>query len=120
MVSFVILGEPASKANSRKIVLFGDRPAIIKSSKARSYLTVFKAQCPRLYEPLKGDLAATIRIFYASRRPDLDASVILDAMQGLIYENDRQVRELHLFWGLDRAKPRSEITVEPMQPELPA
>ncbi len=26
-VSFVILGEPASKANSRKIVSFGGRPA---------------------------------------------------------------------------------------------
>ena len=33
--SFTIDGEPASKANSRKIVMFGKRPAVIKSDKAR-------------------------------------------------------------------------------------
>ncbi len=34
---FIIYGEPASKANSRKIVNFGKRMAIIKSAKARNY-----------------------------------------------------------------------------------
>jgi len=33
-------------------------------------------------------------------------------MQGLIYENDRQVKERHTYWGLDPDKPRAEIIVE--------
>lgn len=51
-------------------------------------------------------------IFYKSRRPDLDESVVLDAMQDHIYKNDRQVKEKHIFWGLDVLNPRSEILVE--------
>jgi Holliday junction resolvase RusA-like endonuclease len=52
-----------------------------------------------------------MKIYYASRRPDLDESLILDLMQGIIYENDRSVKEKHIFWGLDKENPRAEITV---------
>ena len=61
---------------------------------------------------MEGDVSVTITIYYASRRPDLDESVILDAMQGLVYLNDRQVKEKHIFWGLDKTNPRAEIIVE--------
>jgi hypothetical protein len=33
-------------------------------------------------------------------------------MQGLIYENDRQVKERHAYWGLDPENPRAEILIE--------
>lgn len=108
---FTVQGEPASKANSRRLVLHGQRPAFIKSAKALSYAQAFRLQCPKLPSPWVDDLAVWIRIHYASRRPDLDDSVILDAMQGLIYLNDRQVRERHVYWSLDRQRPRSDIVV---------
>jgi len=60
---------------------------------------------------MDGDLSVSITIYYASRRPDLDESVILDAMQDLIYLNDRQVKEKHIYWGLDKENPRAEIQV---------
>jgi Holliday junction resolvase RusA-like endonuclease len=66
---------------------------------------------------MTGDLRVTLHIFYASRRPDLDESLILDLMQGLIYENDRQVKERHCYWGLDPDNPRSEIIIEKI-PEI--
>lgn len=56
----------------------------------------------------------TIKIFYASRRPDLDASLIFDLLQERVYLNDRQLKEQHLYWGLDKENPRAEITVEPL------
>ena len=109
---FTIIGEPASKANSRRLVKIKNRPAFIKSSKALAYEKMFKAQCPNLEDVmLEGDLWVDIKIYYATRRPDLDESVILDCMQGLIYANDRQVKEKHIYWGLDRENPRSEIVV---------
>ena len=37
MIRLTILGEPASKANSRQIVTIGGRPSSIKSKKARGY-----------------------------------------------------------------------------------
>jgi Holliday junction resolvase RusA-like endonuclease len=116
-VSFTVLGEPASKANSRKLVRFGNRPGFIKSQKARDYVDTFKLQCPKLDPLMEGDLSVSMTIYYASRRPDLDESVILDAMQDLIYVNDRQVKEKHIYWGLDKNNPRSEITVKKKAPE---
>jgi len=111
-VRFTILGEPASKANSRRLVKFGNRPASIKSEKAINYLAAFKKQVPQLEDLMVGDLVVYMKIFYASRRPDLDPSLILDAMEGYIYKNDRQVREQHLYWGLDKENPRSVITIK--------
>ena len=115
---FVIEGEPASKSNQRKIVSFGGRPALIKSDKARKYEKIFHLQCPKLDEMLEGDLAVCMRIFYASRRPDLDESLILDLMQGFVYKNDRQVKHKNVFWGLDRERPRSIIRVCPIEDGL--
>ena len=110
-VDLKIYGEPASKANGRKLVTIRGRPAFIKSKKARDYVAMFGKQCPVLTEMLEGDLSVTMTIFYATRRPDLDESVILDCMQDKIYKNDRQVKEKHIHWGLDRDNPRAEITV---------
>ncbi len=114
LVEFVIYGEPASKANSRRLVTFGGKPRFIKSKKALDYEQMFKKQCPSLDDPYDGDVEVTLTIHYASRRPDLDESVILDCMQGFIYQNDRQVKVKHVYWALDRTNPRSEIKVETM------
>lgn len=111
-ISRIIFGEPASKANSRRVVRIGNVSRLIKSSKALNYSDVFKQQCRPLASLMTGDLRVTMRIFYASRRPDLDESLILDLMQGLIYENDRQVKEKHVYWGLDPERPRTELMVE--------
>ena len=110
-IFFVVLGEPASKANSRQLVRLNGRPAFIKSRKARDYVNAFQLQCPKRSVLMQGDLSVSIKIYYASRRPDLDESVILDAMQGLVYENDRQVKEKHVYHGLDKQNPRAEIKV---------
>lgn len=108
MVSFTILGEPASKANSRRWT----GKFFIKSEKALNYGKAFKQQCPVLDPLMDGDLKVTIKIWYASRRPDLDPSLIFDLMQDCIYVNDRQIKEQHLYWGLDKENPRSDIMVE--------
>lgn len=112
VVSINIFGEPASKANSRKIVRFGGVSRLIKSQKALSYSDMFKAQCPVSDTLLERDLRVTLHIWYASRRPDLDETLILDLMQDRIYVNDRQVKERHCYWHLDKENPRAEILIE--------
>jgi len=111
LIQFTILGEPASKANSRRLVKFGNRPASIKSAKAISYAQSFHFQCPKLSSPIEDDVSVVITIYYASRRPDLDEAILLDAMQGCIYLNDRQVKHKDITWALDKTNPRAEIQV---------
>jgi hypothetical protein len=115
--AFLIIGEPASKANSRRIVMIRGTARSIKSQKALNYVASFKLQClQQAGEVWEDDVSVTIHIYYASRRPDLDESVILDCLQDVAYRNDRQVKEKHIYWHLDRENPRSIIEVEKIKP----
>ena len=135
-VHLVILGECASKANQRKLATVGPEDArrllFIKSDKARNYERSALKQIPPLARVrLQGPVRVVLRIFYASERPDLDESVVLDVLQDRyaknkhtgervlvqagVYRNDRQVHEKHVFWGLDRARPRAEIEIQALQ-----
>lgn len=86
---------------------------MIKSAKALSYASAFKLQA-KAGRMIEGDVAVHITIWYASRRPDLDESLILDLLQDVAYKNDRQVKEKHIYWALDPQNPRCEIRVEPL------
>jgi len=118
-ISQIIYGEPASKANSRRVVRYGGVSRLIKSIKALTYSDVFLQQCKPLNTLMTGDLKITLHIWYGSRRPDLDESLILDLLQGLIYANDRQVKERHCYWHLDPENPRTFFTVEKMEEVAP-
>lgn len=147
-VAFTILGEAASKANSRQLVKFGNRPALIKSEKAREYEKAAAIQIPAAARVMFDvPVRVTMKIYYASERPDLDESVILDVLQAKyerrkgrlrevaddefafgkgdqvliskgVYINDRLVREKHVFHSIDKANPRAEIEVEPIAQQL--
>ena len=80
-------------------------------------MKAFQQQCPNLDDVMfEEDVEVRAKIYYRTRRPDLDESVILDAMQGLIYKNDRQVKRKVIEWGLDKEHPRAEIIVLSMEP----
>ena len=107
-----ILGEPASKSNRRQIGKIGGKTRLIKSNKALAYAREFHLQAPRmpLRQPILEDVVMWCRIHYASRRPDLDESLIMDALQAAeIIANDRQIKAKVVLWALDRENPRSEI-----------
>ena len=87
----------------------------IKSSKALSYAESFGLQVRPLADLLEGQLRVDMWIYYATQRPDLDESLILDLLQGKVYLNDRQVRERHVYHYIDKENPRVEIAVRPRE-----
>ena len=110
-ITFTVLGEPCSKANQRQLVKINNRIVPIKSKKALGYVKSFQEQVPKI-DPMTEDyVKVEMMIYYASRRPDLDESLILDCMQDYVYYNDRQVKEKHIYWGLDKENPRTIIRV---------
>lgn len=137
MIRFTILGQACSKANSRRIVTIGERPSVIKSKDAIAFERDALRQIPlAARKRLEGPVRVTLRMFYASERPDLDESIVLDVLQDRwgkrqergalletsrpllqagVYRNDRQVREKHVYHAIDKRNPRVEIEVEPMQ-----
>ncbi len=122
MIKLTILGEPASLKNSRRLVKFGTRLASIKSAKALNYEQSTLSQIPESAKlMLEGELKADIKIYYASQRPDLDESGLIDCLQAKfkkgelvrrgLYVNDRQIREKHIYHGIDKTNPRAEIEI---------
>jgi hypothetical protein len=109
----MIQGEPASKANGRRVVRIGGVSRSIKSKKALAYVDTFLLQAKPIEPLLEGELAVTMKIYYANQRSDLDESLILDLLQGILYKNDRQVREKHIHHAIDRNNPRVEVWAKP-------
>ena len=123
----MILGEPASKHNSRRRLKLGKRTVYAKSDKAYAF-----SQSARLQIPVEarvmfaGPVAVTLHVFYANRRSDLDDTIICDVLQAEflgppknalvcrrgVYLNDRQIVERHVYKHIDRKNPRVHITVE--------
>jgi len=137
-IALTILGQPCSKANSRQIVTIAGRPTPIKSKEALAYERDAMLQIPAPARVrIEGPVRVTLRLWYASERPDLDESIVLDVLQdrygkkpgpGIdgdererplvqagVYRNDRQVREKHVYHGIDKRNPRAEVIVEPLQ-----
>lgn len=106
-----VQGEPCSKANSRRVVHNRGSIRVIKSKKALLYIKAFDIQCPIRDQLLEDDVAVGIKIYYKTRRPDLDESIILDCLQNKVYINDRQVKKKYISHGLDKENPRAHIFV---------
>jgi Holliday junction resolvase RusA-like endonuclease len=106
-----ILGEPSSKANSRRLVSVGGKPRFIKSKKALQYSKDFDLQCPTRKEIFDTDLVIAMKIYYKTRRPDLDESLILDLLQGKVLKNDRSIKTKYVEHGLDKNDPRTVLVI---------
>ena len=111
-VRLVVLGKPVSMKNRRRIVKIGGKLRLIKSADAIAYEKAVKAQVKALHPMLEGELCVSVWMFYPSQRADLDPSLLFDALQGLLFKNDRQLREQHLYHGVDKENPRVEIEIE--------
>ena len=64
------------------------------------------------------EVSLSVRFFFKTkRRRDLDNQnkLVLDALSGIVYDDDSQVSELHLFRSYDAAFPRIEITLAAIQ-----
>ena len=65
-------------------------------------------------KPLTDSVALNVLFYYGDKRKrDIDAylKILLDAMTGIVYEDDNQVTELHVYKDVDKEEPRTEILV---------
>ena len=123
LIELLIHGQPYSKANSRRVVKIDGKVRVIKSAEALSYAASAALQARaqmRGAAPLEGRLFASIEMFYRDERADLDESALLDALQGIAYVNDRQVRERLTVHRIDKTSPRTSIrlTLTPPAPNV--
>jgi len=114
-VRILILGQCASKSNSRRIVMRGRKPISIKSASAFEFCEAFERQCPQFDSPMLGDIRMDCTIYYRSGRSDLDDTLVCDLLQKCgVIQNDRQLKCKVLRGAVDKSQPRVEITLTHM------
>lgn len=67
-----------------------------------------------ILDPLESILAVSIHLYFKdNKRRDLDNPIkaVLDCMTGIVYKDDSQITELHVYKHVDKLAPRIEVTV---------
>lgn len=136
MIEFTVPGEPVAQGRPR----FSTRGSFVKAydpAKSKDYkayvkLVAMAAMNERSLKPLDGAIAVSIKAFVSvpkskskkfrqnalkwlerpTKKPDCDniAKILLDAMTGIVYEDDKQIIRLVVEKFYDEV-PRVEVTV---------
>ena len=87
------------------------------SAEARDYKSVVAVLAMRDGVVLQGGpLAVTLEVYRAQKSGDLDNRIkpVLDALQGVMFIDDKQIIEIHAYRYDDKYNPRIEVTVCPV------
>ena len=115
LISKTIAGNLPSMKNQRRIVTNRrtGKPFSIKSQGAADYEGHFMSQIQnRDRIGYEGPVSLRCRVWYASRRNDLDIEFLKDLLaRAEVIKNDRQIMHMEAWKGLDRDRPRLIFTL---------
>jgi len=106
-MSEIALTLPIPPSANKYWVYTGKRVAT--SSEAKAYKQAIRLLVPR--DLIGGRVAVNVSVFRPAKRGDLDnyLKVLLDSLEGVLYENDNQITEIHAFRYDDKDNPRVEL-----------
>lgn len=110
-----IYGQPPSKSNSYKIILFNGHPKLGKTEATKRYEQNFFMQCSLRRKKISKRFKIILDVYFSSDRPDLDNAqkVILDCLQTCeAIKNDRLCSEIRARKLIDKRNPRVEFVIE--------
>lgn len=115
-VSFTIPCAPLSTNMAYKLTSKGKFARMYLSEAAQEFkkLCSFAALYARPKGwPMEEKYSLTLDFYFKNQRPDSDGplKLVLDAMQGCLYNNDRQVEEVTYRRRIDPAAPRVEVSI---------
>lgn len=65
-------------------------------------------------KPATEEVSVNVIFYFGNKKKnDIDncLKILLDAAEGILFENDSQITELHVFKEYDKKNPRTEISV---------
>lgn len=91
----------------------GSRVLISRAGRDYKAMAGLWASAAGAVDPLEGELAVSLVLYRPRRAGDVDAyaKCLLDAMQGHLWADDKQIVELHLYRRDDKHRPRVEVRV---------
>jgi len=115
-MNIVLSGEPKSTQHIYGLTCRGRFATRYMTAEGKAIKEAYQWEAKSKWKgkPLEGDIALTITLYFGTRRKaDLDNfnKLSLDALTGIVYEDDSQIAELTLRRAYDKARPRIEINV---------
>lgn len=103
---------PSSNRYWRHVTIRGT-PRTLESREAREYKKAVAAEFLPGTQPLTGPIAVTYTAYFPTLAGDLfnREKVISDALNGLLWVDDKQIVEGHMYRRLDRKNPRVHVEV---------
>lgn len=64
-------------------------------------------------EPVQDEVTLNVIFYMQNKRTDIDNLLkgLLDCMTGIVYQDDRQITELHVYKEVDKSNPRTIIQI---------
>lgn len=111
-----LTGEPRSTNHVYKSVCRGSFPSVYLSAEGKALKEAYKWEAKAQWKgkPLGDEVELWVTLYFGTkRRADLDNfnKLLLDSMTGVVYEDDSQIRHLHIERAYDPKKPRIEIEI---------
>lgn len=93
--------------------LYTGRRFLTKEGKSTKEAMAWEAKSQYRGEPLKGELILNVMFYFSSKRKDIDNSLkaLFDCLSGILWEDDRQIVEMHVFKLIDEKNPRVVLQI---------
>ena len=114
----ILFGEPHSTGSLYKHVCRGSFPTVYMSAKGKALKTDYQWQAKSQFmgkKPLSKDIAIKIKIFFGTKRKsdwDNFHKLSMDALTGIVWEDDSQIRRATVELDYDKLTPRIELDIK--------
>jgi len=117
MIHITLLGEPLSTGSIYRSVCRGKFATVYMSKAGKDLKEDYQWQIKSQYKGrlLSGDLSIDVKIVYGTRRKadwDNFHKLSMDACTGLIWVDDSQIQEAHVYKLYNKENPRIELLIK--------
>lgn len=117
MQKIILRGQPKSTQHCYAYTCRGRFACLYMNGKCKAlkedYITQARQQC--VGDPITDDVKVVVHLYFGTKRQvdwDNFHKLSMDALEGIVFENDSQIQEAHVFKHYDKEDPRIEITVD--------
>ena len=119
MIELILKGDPLSEHSLYKTTCRGNRPRLYMTAKGKARKEDYQWQTKKQYrgEILKGQIELVIDIYFGNRRRhdwDRYHTLSVDALMGLVVEDDSQFHPVTVDLHYDKRDPRIELKLNPL------
>lgn len=116
MQTIILKGQPRSTQTCYKYACRGSFPTMYMDKKARDLKEDYKWQAKQQWKGklLKDDISIIVELYFGTKRKvdwDNFHKLSMDALEGVVFENDSQIQQAIVRKHYDKENPRIEVTV---------